>query len=188
MNTKISYTCQDIFITLVHHRIINNVIMRLLRRDLEGGSQGQQTALIGLSNVLVERLPGGQVQGQACNMAIGHNLRKSRYQLLIFPHYWMVYLEDDVLITVAESGSERVGRVGGRGSVQDHGPLCGIEQVGDPLPLAVRRDVHWARGGLHVTPLGLFQSQGELTSVIPAITSFCGLKNEVTLQSYMLKL
>ena len=87
MNTKISYTCQDIFITLVHHRIINNVIMRLLRRDLEGGSQGQQTALIGLSNVLVERLPGGQVQGQACNMAIGHNLRKSRYQLLIFPHY-----------------------------------------------------------------------------------------------------
>ena len=176
MNTKISFTCQDIFITLVHHRIINNVIMRLLRRDLEGGSQGQQTALVGLSYVLVQRLPGGQVQGQACNMAIGHNLRKSRYQCLKFPHYWIVYLKDDVLITVAESRSEWVSRVCGRGSVEDHGPLCGIEQVGDSLPLAVRRDVHWASGALHVIPLRLLQGQGELTSVIPTITSFCGLK------------
>lgn len=78
MNTKISFTNQDIFITLVHHEIFNNVIMRLLRRDLEDGSQGHQTALVCLSNVLVKRLPRGQVQGQAGNMAIGHNLIKSK--------------------------------------------------------------------------------------------------------------
>ena len=99
-----------------------------------------------------------------------------------------MYLKDDVLITVAESRSKRVRRVGGRGSVEDHRPLCGIEQVGDPLPLAVRRDVHRAGGGLHVTPLGLLQGQGELASVIPAIISLEGLKNDETFISYMLKL
>ena len=83
-----------------------------------------------------------------------------------------LYLKNDVLITVAESGSKRVGRICGRGSVEDHGSLCRIEQVGDPLPLAVRRDVHRAGGGLHVTPLGLLQSQRELASVIPAIISW----------------
>ena len=79
MNTKIScLKNRDIFITLVHNRIVNNVIMRLLRRDLKDGSQRQQTILISLSDVLIERLSGWQVQCQACNMAIGHNLRYSR--------------------------------------------------------------------------------------------------------------
>ena len=83
-----------------------------------------------------------------------------------------MYLKDDVLISVAESRSKRVCRIGGRGSVEDHWPLCRIEEVGDTLPLAVRRDVHRAGGGLHVTPLGLLQSQRELASVIPAIISW----------------
>ena len=79
MNTMISCLKNwDIFITLVHHSIVNNVIMRLLRRDRKDGSQRQQTTLICLSDVLIKRLSGWQVQCQACNMAIGHNLRNSR--------------------------------------------------------------------------------------------------------------
>lgn len=43
-------------------------------------------------------------------------------------------LEDDVLIAIAKGGSERVGRVGGRGPIEDHGSLTGLHLVGDILP------------------------------------------------------
>ena len=65
-----------------------------------------------------------------------------------------MYLEYDVLITVAESRPEWVCRVGGGCSVEDHGPLSGVEQVGHTLPLTVWGDVDRTGGGpLHVTTL-----------------------------------
>ena len=97
-----------------------------------------------------------QVERQARHVAIWHH----------FKYY--------ILVAVAEGGPERVGRVGGRGSVEHYWALGRVEELGDLVPLAVGGHVD------RVGPLGdPLQREGELRSVVPGtgITSLCNSRD-----------
>lgn len=59
-----------------------------------------------------------------------------------------IYLKNDVLVSITEGWSERVGRVRRRGPVEDNGSLADAQRTRHVLPLAVRRYAN-RTAGLH---------------------------------------